>query len=74
MNNNLEKIFNKINKYYIECYKYNDHISIIYHYHIIKIYAERIIIIYILEEDHEEEVIKPLDVDYINQIIQNERC
>lgn len=74
MNNKLEKILDKINNYYISCNRYKDHISLIYHYHIIKIYQERIYIIYIKETSTEEEVIKPLDVYYINQIIQNECC
>ena len=74
MNNKLEKILDKINKHYISYNRYRDHISLIYHYHIVKIYQERIYITYIKENNNETEVIKPLDVDYINQIIQNSCC
>lgn len=48
---------------------HKDHISLIYKNHIVEIYQFFIKIIYILEDNTDEEIIKPSDIEYINAIL-----
>ena len=63
----IESLLQKINVPWLEQRDYNDHISLIYPFHIIKIYRERIRILYI-SDIVEEEIIKPSEVQYLNLI------
>lgn len=69
----LSKIINLCNNSsYLSKHEYNDHISYVYPICIIKIYQERIFIIYITNSGGtEEDIVKISDIDYIEDILSH---
>lgn len=70
INKHINDIVEKVNKdYVLSIEEYNDHISCICRNHIIRIYQDKIYIIYAYE-NVETEIVKPSDIEYVNIVLQ----
>lgn len=54
---------------YLSRNDYDDHISFIYPTLIIKIYSERVFVIYITDSGNEEDIVKISDIKFIKDIL-----
>ena len=72
-NSILSKIIDLCNKSsYLSKHKYDDHISYVYPICIIKVYQERIFIIYITDSGNtEEDIVRISDIGFIEDILSH---
>lgn len=72
LNKHINETFSKLNKgSMLNSVSYKDHISCIFHNHIVRIYQDKVYLVYALE-DIEYEIVKPVEIDYINSVIQDD--
>ena len=72
-NSFIQNVVNICNSsHFLIIHEYDDHLSYVYPSCIIKIYSERIFVLYISEDgNHDEDIIKISEIDCLKDIIDN---